>query len=67
MKQINLKNVSRSLSDKEMKLISGGSHPKPGYCCTGDRENECNPAFGCNSDPDCSAWGDSAYCLFNNN
>lgn len=64
MKQINLQNASKFLSVKEMKLISGGGNPKPGYCCTGDRENECNPIYVCESKSDCSKWGDSAYCLF---
>ncbi|MEG0518039.1 MAG: hypothetical protein RR555_04100 [Bacteroidales bacterium] len=71
MKRINLKSVSKSLSDKEMKLISGGysngyarkENGSSGHCCV---DGQCDYSYRCNTDSDCSAWGNEATCRNDN-
>ena len=56
MKKINLKSISDPLSNKEMKIVTGGRDMKnPPRCCLADLPHPCIDIFYCSDHSDCPA------------
>ena len=68
MKKINRKNLTELLSEKEMKLTTGGGvdDENAGLGCTNVccYQGECHITWRCNKDEDCSSLlgGANCYC-----
>ena len=63
MKKINVHNVTKSLSSKEMKAVTGGSQEASGCCCEPPPYANCDYSVRCTTNEQCeNMWGKGATC-----